>query len=125
MSRALDDLSPRFKPLAMELVARCVEARIPVVIVDTLRTLDEQKQHLLHGRSWTLHSLHLTGDAIDICPYSVYDAHGDDKLLWDVGDPIWAKLAAIGRGLGLRCGYDWKQKDAGHFEYRDPTGAAA
>jgi len=57
------------------------------------------------------------GDAIDICPYAQYDAHGADKLLWDAGDPIWAKLAEIGRALGLRVGYDWKVKDCGHFEY--------
>lgn len=72
------------------------------------------------GVSWTLNSKHLTGDAIDVCPYSQYQAHGADKLLWDCSDPIWEKLAAIGRSLGLRCGYDWKQKDCGHFEYREP-----
>jgi len=119
MSRSLDDLSPRFRPLAMALLARTVEARIPVVIVDTLRTEAEHQANLAKGVSWVTHSKHLDGDAIDICPYSQWEAHGDKKLNWDVSDPVWAKLAAIGRALGLRCGYDWKVKDAGHFEYQE------
>ena len=121
MSRRLDDLSPRFRPLAMALLARCVEAGIPVVIVDTLRTPEEQAANLAKGVSWTLKSKHLTGDAIDLCPYSQFDAHGPDKLLWQVEDPVWATLAEIGRSLGLRCGYDWAQKDAGHYEYVEPV----
>lgn len=121
MSRALDDLSPRFKPLAMELLASCVEARIPVVIVDTLRTAEEHAANLAKGVSWTQHSKHLTGDAIDICLVATYDEHGGNKLNWNVNDPAWARLAAIGRSLGLRCGYDWTVKDAGHFEYVAPA----
>ena len=88
MSRALDDLSPRFRPLAMELLARCVEARIPVLVVDTLRTPAQHAANLANGVSWTVHSKHLDGDAIDVVPYAVYDLHGPDKLQWDAGDPI-------------------------------------
>ena len=124
MSRALDDLSPRFKPLAMELLARCLEQNVPVAIVDTLRTPAEHQANLAKGVSWTTHSKHLDGDAIDICPYSVWQEHGPDKLNWDAASPVWAKLAAIGRSLGLRCGYDWRVKDCGHFEYIDPDRAA-
>src|SRR3990167_9715808 len=104
MSRRLDDLSDRFRPLAMQLLARTVEAGIPVVIVDTLRTEAEHQAKLAKGVSWTTHSKHLDGDAIDLCPYAQYDAHGADKLLWDAGDPIWLKLGALGEAVGLRWG---------------------
>jgi len=124
MSRALDDLSPRFKPLAMELLARCVEAHIPVLVVDTLRTPAEHAANLANGVSWTVRSKHLDGDAIDIVPYSVYDLHGPGKLQWDAGDPIWQKLGAIGERLGLRWGGRWKQKDMGHFEYVERDAAS-
>lgn len=124
MSRALDDLSPRFRPLAMELLARTVEAGIPVLVVDTLRTPAEHAANLAKGVSWTVHSKHLDGDAIDIVPYSVYDLHGPDKLQWDAGDPIWQKLGAIGERLGLRWGGRWKQKDMGHFEYVERDAAS-
>lgn len=121
MSRRLDDLSPRFRPLAAELLARFVEAGIHVLIVDTLRTPAEHAANLAKGVSWTKHSKHLDGDAIDVCPFDTYALHGADKLQWNVTDPVWARMAAIGRSLGLRCGYDWTQKDAGHFEYVAPS----
>lgn len=117
MSRRLDDLSARFRPLAIELLARCVEAGIPVMVVDTLRTPAEHAQNLANGVSWTKHSKHLDGDAIDICPYEVYQLHGPDKLRWQ-SDPVWQRLGAIGEALGLRWGGRWtKTPDLGHFEY--------
>lgn len=125
MSRALNDLSPRFRPLACELLARCVEQGIGVAIVDTLRTPAEQAANLAKGVSWTTHSKHLDGDAIDICPYATWDLHGSDKLNWDDADPVWIKLGAIGEALGLRWGGRWKVRDMGHFEYVDRDGPRA
>lgn len=120
MSRALNDLSPRMKPLAMELIARCVEAGIMVMIVDTSRTPEEQAANVAKGVSWTLKSKHLTGDAIDICPFSLYDLTGPDKLQWDGGDPVWRRIGAIGESLGLKWGVikHGVQVDPGHFECR-------
>ena len=120
MSRRLDDLSPAFKPKALELLARCVEAGIPVLIVDTLRTPDEQAENIRKGVSWTKNSRHLTGDAIDIAPYEQFLAHGADKVLWDAGDPLWTRLGEIGEACGLIWGGRWKQKDLGHFEQPRP-----
>ena len=116
MSRALDDLSPAFRPLAFELLARCVEQNIPVMIVDTLRTPAEHATNLARGTSWTSKSKHLTGDAIDICPYDQFNLHGPDKLRWDADDPIWIRIGVSGERLGLRWGGRWKQRDMGHFE---------
>lgn len=117
MSRALNDLSPRFKPLAIELLARLTEAGIPVMVIDTLRTPEEHAANLAKGVSWTTRSKHLDGDAIDICPYAIYDVGGPDKLNWDAGHPVWKRIGEIGESLGLRWGGRWKQKDMGHFEY--------
>lgn len=120
MSRRLDDLSPRFRPLAIELLARLTEAGISVMVVDTLRTPEEHAANLAKGVSWTTHSKHLDGDAIDICPYAIYDLAGPDKLQWDAGHPVWKRIGEIGEGLGLRWGGRWKKKDLGHFEYVAP-----
>lgn len=120
MSRKLDDLSPRMVPLAMQLLARCVEAGIMVMIVDTKRTLAEQHAYVAKGVSWTLASRHLTGDAIDICPYETYALHGPDKLQWDNKDPVWRRIGEIGESIGLKWGVikNGEQVDPGHFEYR-------
>ena len=118
MSRALDDLSPRFRPLAVEFLARLVEAGIHVMVVDTLRTPAEQAQNVAKGVSWTMNSRHLTGDAIDVCPYETYLLHGEDKLQWQTSDPIWQKIGQIGEACGMRWGGRWtKTPDMGHLEY--------
>lgn len=121
MSRRLDDLSVAFKPIAIELLARLTEAGICVMVIDTLRTAEEQAENIRKGVSWTLNSKHLTGNAIDICPYQIWDLHGPDKLQWDSADPVWARIGEIGERLGLRWGGRWKSTpDMGHFEYVPP-----
>lgn len=137
MTTKLDDLSSQFKPKVFELLARCIEAGIPVLIVDTLRTEAEEQRNLAMGVSWTTHSKHLPrtsrgltivsankaddakADAIDICPYDVYQLHGSDKLKWDANDPVWQRIGAIGEKTGLRWGGRFKppaKPDLGHFE---------
>ncbi len=122
MSRALNDLSSKFRPLAVEFLARLVEEGVHVLIIDTLRTEAEQAANIAKGVSWTKNSKHLAdaegkSNAFDICPLSVYELDGPDKLQWDAGHPVWKKIGAIGEGLGLRWGGRWQQKDMGHFEY--------
>lgn len=117
MSRRLDDLAPHFRPLAVEFIARCVEAGIAVMIVDTRRTAAEQEANIKRGVSWTRHSKHLTGEAIDVAPFDLYQLHGADKLRWDGSDPVWARLGEIGEAVGLTWGGRWQQRDLGHFEY--------
>lgn len=119
MSKLLDDLDPRFKPKAIELIARCAERDIPVMIIETRRTLAEHLDNLARGVSWTKHSKHIDGLAIDICPYSQYDLHGINKLQWNGDDPIWVEIGSVGKLLGLEWGGDWLQKDYGHFEYKE------
>src|SRR3990167_4012570 len=117
VSRKLDDLDPRLKPLVFELLARSIEAGIPVMIIDTLRTPEEHAANLAKGVSWTKHSKHLDGLAIDVCPYSVFMIDGPDKLQWDASAPQWTIICEIGEKLGLRWGGRWIKKDMGHFEF--------
>jgi D-alanyl-D-alanine carboxypeptidase len=131
MSRALDDLTPEFKPVAMELLARCAEAGIPVMVINTLRSEADQAVNIANGVSWTTHSKHLAqppsgkADAIDVCPYAQYDLHGPDKLQWDGKDAVWAKIGTIGERLGLTWGGRWQQQDLGHFEFNRPPATKA
>lgn len=126
-SRLLRDLNPAFRPLAVELLARLVEAQIPVLIVQTLRTPAEHAENVAKGVSWTKHSLHLDGLAIDLCPFETFQLHGPDKLQWNSDDQVWQRIGAIGESFGLVWGGRWKQRDVGHFEIRrrPTTGGAA
>lgn len=116
-SRKLNDLSERFRPLAVELLARCVEAGLAVLIVETRRTIAEHRANVARGVSWTNHSKHIDGDAIDLAPYDIYELHGADKLQWNSGDPAWQRMGVIGETLGLVWGGRWTHRDMGHFEY--------
>lgn len=116
MSRLLDDLDPRFRPQAIELLARLTEAGIAVMIVQTLRSQAEQDQAVKSGHSWVPHSKHQDGLAMDVCVYDEYLLHGPDKLKWSTDDVIWDRVATIAEMIGLRSGYRWKQRDAGHVE---------
>ena len=122
MSRALNDLNPLFRPFALELLARLIEAGIHVAIVDTLRTPEEHAANLAKDVSWTQHSKHLDGSAIDVCPFETWNLHGPNKLQWDATDPVWGRIGAIGEACGLKWGGRWTQRDMGHFEI--PSGVA-
>lgn len=118
MSRRLNDLSDRFRPKAIELLARLTEAGIPVLIVDTLRTPEEHAANLAAGTSKATRSKHLDGDAIDICPYATYSLDGPDKMQWGT-HPVWKRIGEIGESLGLTWGGRWKSPhDPGHFEWK-------
>ena len=124
MSRKLSDLSTRFRPLAVELIARCTEAQIPLMILDTLRTDEEQAENIKKGVSWTTDSKHLRqppemrSEAIDVAPYAIYHLKGPDKLQWDADDPVWERIGRIGESLGLVWGGRWPKpkRDCAHFQ---------
>ena len=124
MNTSLDSLDPVFKPLAFALLARLVEARIPVVIVNTRRTAAEQAVNIANGTSKVQHSKHEDGLAIDIAPYETYVIHGSNKLDWDTHDPVWLRIGQIGESLNMRWGGRFKPLngagigwDPGHMEY--------
>lgn len=123
MDTSLNSLDPRFKPIAIELLARLTEARLPVIISNTRRTAAEQAAAIARHVSWVQHSLHQDGLAMDVVPYVQFQLHGEDKLQWNTVDPIWVKIGAVGEKLGLRWGGRFAPlnvlgvgKDPGHFE---------
>lgn len=138
MSRALDDLSTDLQPLAFELLARLVERGLAVMVVDTLRTEAEHLENLRKGTSATKLSRHLPrrlrrlcdsddpnrekADAMDVCPFAVYDLNGPDKLQWDAGHPAWKVVGEEAEKLHLIWGGRWVQPvDPGHVELPRPA----
>ena len=84
-------------------------AGFPLQITSTLRTREEQASLVRLGRSDTLRSKHLVGQAFDV------DVHGYDRdavPLW-----FWEAVGQLGEYLGLRWGGRFAYpRDYGHFE---------
>lgn len=133
MGRSLDELHSKALPSVNAFLAKLMEEQIPVVIVTTGRTQEEQNEKYAQGRTkpgqivtWTLDSLHVMSEkrgfkscAIDICPFETFQIAGPDKLNWKDGE-IWDRIGAIGQSFGLKWGVigkDGIRKDKGHFEY--------
>src|SRR5712691_2249664 len=126
MDRALDSLSSDFEPVIFQVLARLVERQIAVLIVQTSRTADEQQANLIDGTSHIRLSKHLPrklrglkfgvlndekSDAIDLCPYDLYQLHGPRKLAWNANEAAWRIIGEIGERLGLRWGGRWEIAD--------------
>ncbi len=104
----------------LELIKLCeaVLKRTPhdFMIVDGVRTIEEQRRNFQKGFSKTMKSKHLVGRAIDFAP------------VIKAGVPDWVDLKgfeAIGKlfktvakeqGLKITWGGDWKWKDYGHIQ---------
>jgi len=111
MSRNLDDHQLSFKWKVFEFLARLVEAKVIVTIICTKRTEAEHQANLAAGTSWTRHSKHIDGWAIDVAP-----THLLKEPNWAPDDPLWLRMGVMGERCGLSWGGRWKKKDFCHFE---------
>lgn len=125
MGKSLDALDSHFEPLASELLSQCASAGIPLAIITTDRTIEEERAEMAAGRSWVSnpeHSMHLPqppegkSKAIDVCPIAYLNLP-----LWNPDGPAWNEIGLIGKGLGLQWGGDWThvnhgRGDPGHFQ---------
>lgn len=111
MSRSLVDLDSRFKPIAEELIAKSLEAGVPLTVITTLRSYQEQELAVQHGVSKTMRSKHLAQPpenkslAIDLVPTALMG-----EKWWAPLNPTWWIVAQIGVGLGLTSGMDWNHQ---------------
>ena len=112
-------------------LADVVKSAIEVTSVDFgvtegLRTLDRQKQLVAEGKSQTLQSNHLTGNAVDLVAYV------DGKVSWDIQQYCEIahaiRAAAIKHEVPIRWGAAWQITDirkwpgsmtAAHQQYLD------
>lgn len=101
---------------AHALVTICRLAGLPIVITSSRRSREEQERLVRGGRSLTMDSKHLVGDAFDI---DVYRVHPDDVPI-----PLWIAIGEYAeKHLGLRWGGRWTSlRDYRHFESPIPTG---
>jgi peptidoglycan L-alanyl-D-glutamate endopeptidase CwlK len=97
---------------------------VDFMVIDGIRTLEEQRILVRSGKSRTMRSRHLTGHAIDVVPWGDFDGDGDvdGKDLFDFW-PQYKKMAGAFKvaaeelGVDLQWGGDWKTfVDGPHFQ---------
>lgn len=106
----LRQLEPNTQLAAWWLVSVVRQAGYPLIITSSRRTLAEQQRLLEQGRSKTLRSAHLSGQAFDVDLYGM-DRNTVPRWFWDMLGP-WAE-----DNLGLVWGGSWRSfYDPGHFQ---------
>lgn len=118
--RDLNKLHPYVKGLAEELIRKCKEIGIEIIVTETLRTKERQQELYNKGRTAPGqivtnakpgNSIHNYGLAFDIVPVE------KGKALWDRYD-LFKKVGEIGVALGLDWGGNWRSfKDYPHFQW--------
>jgi peptidoglycan LD-endopeptidase CwlK len=104
----------------VRVVERAAEMR-SFMVVQGLRTMDEQRRLYALGKSRTLRSRHLTGHAVDLAPLVDLDGDGDTELSWNA-EHFWPiaeamKGAAEFLKIKISWGGDWRSfVDMPHFE---------
>lgn len=95
-------------------VVRALEiSTLDFIVVEGVRTLERQRELFRQGKSKTLNSRHLTGHAVDLCPYV------DKKLVWELCPALaeTVKIAAKMERVPIEWGGDWKSfKDGPHYQ---------
>lgn len=88
---------------------------VQFMIVEGMRTLEQQREYFAKGASITMNSRHLTGHAVDIAPLI------NGKVRWDW--PLYHQIAPVVKGvardlsIAIVWGGDWKKfPDGPHFE---------
>lgn len=120
------------KPQLVSVVRRASEiSAVDFMVSEGLRTIERQRELYAQGRTkpgpkvtWTLHSKHLEGNAVDLVPYV------NGKVDWNNlknFDAIAKAMTQASRELGvpIRWGADWDmdgiprekgESDSPHFE---------
>ena len=86
-------------------------------VLEGLRTKEQQRKNITRGVSWTMHSKHLTGNAVDL----VHWKNGPDWLDLDAYRQIAEAMSeVIARyDLPIDHGYDLWKKDWPHWQMRE------
>jgi len=105
----LANLAPKIRTPATYLIIAARNVGIPLIVSSSRRSVWEQTKLVLSGRSRTLNSAHLRGQAFDV-----------DVVGWKreaLPTAFLSSLGEYGEGLGLTWGGRFRTLyDPGHFE---------
>ena len=108
-SRSLDKLEGVNEDL-VKVVKKAIElTKIDFGVIYGMRTQEEQQKLFDAGKSQTMKSKHLTGDAVDLMAYVDGKASWELNLYDDLADAM--KWAATEEGVVIRWGAAWHLPD--------------
>ena len=112
--RSLDRLVG-VKPQLVEVVKLAIElTTVDFGVVEGLRTLETQKRYVETGKSQTMNSKHLTGDAVDLVAYIDGQVSWELNVYDNLADAM--KTAATQKGVGLKWGAAWNVPDIRNWQ---------
>lgn len=111
----INKLAPNTKIAALQWYEWCIKNKIEILIYETIRTLEKQKEYVKAGSSQTLKSYHLVGQALDFVPV---DAKGN--CIWNgYKNSTIQKAVKEAKRVGFSWGGDWtKFVDSPHLEFK-------
>jgi peptidoglycan L-alanyl-D-glutamate endopeptidase CwlK len=113
--KSLERLAGVKEPLQNVIKSAIVDSPYDFSITCGLRTIEEQKVLVATGKSKTMKSKHLTGDAVDIAVFV------DGKLTWELKyyKTVATHIKKVAAKLGVKItwGGDWQSFiDGPHFQ---------
>ena len=112
--RSLDRLEG-VNPSLVAVVQRAIEiTSVDFGVTEGLRSYETQRQYVSAGKSQTMNSKHLTGDAVDLVAYIGSSVSWELNLYDDIADSMQA--AAKEFGVAIKWGAAWNVPDICTFE---------
>jgi len=113
-------------PILSSLVVYAIsKARFDFTVFEGIRTIERQRMLVDTGRSWTMRSNHITGNAVDLVPlidgYPRWEGYNTKEVFEDIHRCMLEASAKY--DVDITWGGDWKLVDKPHYqlnlEYRD------
>lgn len=110
----LNKLADNTKAAAFKWYQYCIDNGIEVLIYETIRTVEQQREYVRKGASQTMRSYHLVGQALDFVPIQSNDTED-----WNgYNKEPWASAIRYAKQIGFEWGGDWKGfVDSPHLQY--------
>ncbi|PFE97793.1 peptidase M15 [Bacillus thuringiensis] len=110
----LNKLADNTKAAAFKWYQYCIDNGIEVLIYETIRTVEQQREYVRKGASQTMRSYHLVGQALDFVPIQ---SNGTEDWNGYHKEP-WASAIRYAKQIGFEWGGDWKGfVDSPHLQY--------
>lgn len=125
--RLIKGLQPDFGAAVAAWLNDCLAERLPVVILEGVRSYERSDELYAQGRSKpgavvtnarAGQSYHNFGLAVDA---ALADVEGRPDWTFDPMGPIWQRVVTLAKGRGLAWGGDWPRfRDYPHFQPAHP-----